>query len=142
MSGRGACDIGRTFHRGTTHSNSGWSGIKLNTSRKSGDTDNVWGSWWRRAVVWIVGLSAIAFGIVTLYLSLHSLYWYPRVYALWVIAPPGWFFVEYYFIFDRRDDPHALELIKIGQDVAQKFWAALLVLLAGIGYFQWHLSVH
>ena len=60
---------------------------------------------------------------------------------MWVIAPPSWFFVEYYFVFDRKEDPDALERFKVGQDIAQKFWAALLVLLAGIGYFQWHLSL-
>jgi hypothetical protein len=35
-----------------------------------------------------------------------------------------------------------VDLVKAGQDVSQKFWAALIVLLAGIGYFQWHLSIH
>jgi hypothetical protein len=111
-------------------------------SKTSAGMDNVWGSSRRRVAVWIVGLSAIIVSVGSVYLSLHSQHWYPRVYAFWVIAPPGWFFVEFYFIFDRRDDPHALELIKAGQDVAQKFWGALLVLLAGIGYFQWHLSLH
>jgi hypothetical protein len=92
--------------------------------------------------VWFVGISAISFATVSVFVSLHSQYWYPRIYAFWIIVPPSWFFVEFYFVFGRRDDPHALELVKVGQDVAQKFWAALLVLLAGIGYFKWHLSLH
>jgi hypothetical protein len=54
----------------------------------------------------------------------------------------SWFFIEYHFVFNRKDDPNAVEQIKMSQDVAQKFWAALLVLLAGIGVFQWHLSLH
>jgi hypothetical protein len=59
-----------------------------------------------------------------------------------VIGPPSWFFIEYFFVFDRRQDRLALEQFKVGQDIAQKFWAALLLLLAGIGYFKWHVSIH
>jgi hypothetical protein len=103
---------------------------------------NTWGSTKRQVVVWIVGLTAIGLAVTSIGLSLRSQYWYPRVYAFWIIAPPSWFFIEYHFVFNRKDDPHAIEQIKIGQDVAQKFWAALLVLLAGIGVFQWHLSLH
>jgi hypothetical protein len=102
----------------------------------------LWGSKWRQVVVWVVGIASLGLVVWTVCLSLRSLYWYPRVYAFWIIAPPAWFFVEFYFVFDRRDDPDSVALLKAGQDVAQKFWAALLVLLAGIGYFEWHLSTH
>jgi len=102
---------------------------------------NNWGSESRRAVVWVVGCSALVLALPSIFVSLNSEYWYPRIYAFWVIAPPSWFFVEYYFVFNRKEDPNSLERFKVGQDVAQKFWAALLVLLAGIGYFRWHLSL-
>ncbi len=101
-----------------------------------------WGSKPRQYLVWAVGITAVGIAIWTVRLSLRSLYWYPWVYAFWVIAPPIWFFIEFYFIFDRRNEPEIVALLKAGQDVAQKFWAALLVLLAGIGYFQWHLGSH
>ena len=103
---------------------------------------NNWGSPLRRALVWGVGCSALILAVISIKLSLSSQYWYPRVYAFWVIAPPSWFFVEYYFVFDRKSDAGAVEQLKIGQDVSQKFWAALLVLLGGIGYFRWHLTLH
>lgn len=105
---------------------------------------NIWGDpsdWgWRRVVVWIVAFAAIALAGWSVFdLSLRSLRWYSWVYGSWVIGPPIWFFFEYHFVFSRKDD--RLEQFKYAQDLAQKFWAALLVLLAGIGYFQWHLSL-
>jgi hypothetical protein len=101
-----------------------------------------WGSKRRQAVVWVVGTVSLVLAVLTLWISLRSSYWYPRIYFFWIIAPPAWFFVEFYFVFDRRDEPDMVDLVKAGQDVSQKFWAALIVLLAGIGYFQWHLSIH
>jgi len=59
---------------------------------------NNWGSPLRRGLVWIVGCSALILAIASVNLSLYSQHWYPRVYAFWVIAPPSWFFVEYYFV--------------------------------------------
>jgi hypothetical protein len=103
---------------------------------------NTWGSLGRSAVVWVVGVTSVLLGVLSILISLRSRYWYPRIYAFWVIAPPAWFFIEYHFIFDRKDDELALQQLQTGQDVAQKFWAALLVLLAGIGYFQWNLTLH
>jgi len=102
---------------------------------------NTWGSRGRQILVWVVGISAIALAIASIRLSLCSEYWYRRVYAFWVLAPPAWFFIEYHFVFNRKDDSQAMEQLKMGQDVAQKFWAALLVLLAGIGVVQWHLTI-
>jgi hypothetical protein len=103
--------------------------------------DNVWGSARRRSVVRAVGILAGVLVAVTVPASYWCEHWFLGIYAFWVIAPPIWFFVEYFYVFGRRDDPHALELLKGGEDVAQKFWAALLVLLTGIGYFRWHLSL-
>jgi hypothetical protein len=103
---------------------------------------NLWGSSWRRVVVWIVGCSAIVLACITLCISLYSRYWYPRIYAFWIIFPPSWFFIEYHFVFNRKEDPDALDRFKVGQDVAQKFWAALILLLAGVGYFRWNFSLH
>lgn len=98
---------------------------------------NDWGS--RRIVVYIVGCGAVATAILSVIISLRSFRLYPWVYGFWIITPPMWFFAEYHFIFKRKDD--RLEQFKYMQDLAQKFWAALLVLLAGIGYFKWHLSL-
>ena len=67
---------------------------------------------------------------------------YPRIYAFWIIFPPSWFFIEYHFVFDRKEDPNALDQFRLGQDIAQKFWAALILLLGGVGYFKWNFSVH
>jgi hypothetical protein len=102
----------------------------------------LWGSRRRQAVVWVVGIASLGLAVWTVCLSLRSSYWYPRLYAFWIIAPPAWFFIEFHFVFDRKDDPDAVALLNAGQDVTQKFWGALLVLLAGIGYFKWHLSIH
>ena len=106
---------------------------------------NTWGDatdWGlRRIVIWIVGGASVVLAISSVCISLRSQYWYPRLYGFWIIGPPIWFFFEYHFIFNRKDDDAARDQLKMAQDVAQKFWAALLVLLAGIGYFQWHLSL-
>ena len=91
--------------------------------------------------MWVVGLTSLLLGALSVWVSLRSRYWDPRIYAFWVIAPPAWFFIEYHFI-GRKDGEFALQQLQAGQDVAQKFWAALLVLLAGIGYFQWKLTLH
>ena len=103
--------------------------------------DNIWGGPWRHRTIQVVGIASVALVITTVPAAYYCKNWFWGIYAFWVIGPPTWFFLEYFFVFGRRDEPHALELLKAGQDVAQKFWAALLVLLAGIGHVRWDLSL-
>lgn len=41
---------------------------------------------------------------------------------VWTIGPPLWFFIEYYLLTPSHD----LAAVKQGQDLASKFWAAVL----------------
>jgi hypothetical protein len=91
----------------------------------------------RRTAVRIVGVVSGVLAALSIIASLLCRGWYPWIYGCWIMGPPLWFFAEYFFIFNRKDEETAREQLKIGQDLAQKIWAALIVLLAGIGYFRW-----
>jgi len=50
---------------------------------------------------------SVVLAILTVCVSLRSQYWYPRIYGFWIIASSIWFFTEYHFIFNRKDDDTA-----------------------------------
>ena len=57
------------------------------------------------------------------------------VLGSWVIAPPAWFWYEYYRLYKKCNWPAAdLDGFKYGQDQASKIWLALVTLLLVI-YF-------
>ncbi|MFO1351086.1 MAG: hypothetical protein U1F68_10610 [Gammaproteobacteria bacterium] len=49
--------------------------------------------------------------------------------AFWTIAPPLWFFIEYFWLFKRFSDPDKLELFKHGQQVSASIWAGVVAFL-------------
>jgi hypothetical protein len=50
----------------------------------------------------------------------------------WVIAPPVWFSVEYFYLFKKYKIRGTFEAFKYGQDVASKAWLAIAVALSAI----------
>jgi hypothetical protein len=59
------------------------------------------------------------------------------VLPIWILAPPIWFWIEYFFVYGKEDatkDKPALEAFKYGQDQASKIWLALVTVLFGL-YF-------
>jgi hypothetical protein len=59
--------------------------------------------------------------------------------GLWVLAPPIWFWYEYFFLYSTYTAPSGaakplLEEFKHGQDQSAKIWLALVTLLFGL-YF-------
>lgn len=62
--------------------------------------------------------------------------WQAVILAFWVLTPPLWFWLEYFFFFkdtpcgDRGD----FDMFKHGQDQAAKIWLALITVLLGL-YF-------
>jgi len=52
---------------------------------------------------------------------------------LWVVGPPVWFFIEYFFYFPAYGNPAAgFEKLKSAQDVTAKVWAAFAVALGAM----------
>lgn len=54
------------------------------------------------------------------------------VWVVWALAPPLWFWYEYFFLFKNRGPADAFEAFKYGQDVASKVWLAVVAVLSGI----------
>jgi hypothetical protein len=52
--------------------------------------------------------------------------------SAWLVGPPVFFIIEYYFIYPMSGDPMKFEQFKYGQELASKFWAAALVFLYAI----------
>ena len=49
--------------------------------------------------------------------------------AVWAVAPPVWFWLEYFAIFLRWGKPESFDLFKYGQQVAAGIWAGVLAVL-------------
>jgi hypothetical protein len=49
--------------------------------------------------------------------------------TLWTIAPPLWFFVEFFLFFDNHNSSAAVEQLRASQEVAGRFWAAVLAVM-------------
>lgn len=54
--------------------------------------------------------------------------------AVWAIAPPVWFWIEYWWLFRAQDhsDGSALEYFKTGQDNSKAVWAAFVLVLGAL----------
>lgn len=53
----------------------------------------------------------------------------------WTLVPPLWFFFEWFFLFDNIENigyPNATEILKHGQEVVSRVWAAVLALLLSL----------
>jgi hypothetical protein len=61
------------------------------------------------------------------------------VLALWALAPPSWFFYEYFWHFPKHGNPNAgFEKLKAAQSVSTKVWAAAAILLAALYAAKFH----
>ena len=49
--------------------------------------------------------------------------------AIWTLAPPLWFFCEWFVLFDNHQDENAVKQFKEGQAAASKLWAAVLIVM-------------
>ena len=62
------------------------------------------------------------------------------VLLIWILAPPLWFWFEYYFLYKKLGPPSngplklGLDEYKHGVDVSSKIWLALVTVLLGM-YF-------
>ena len=89
-------------------------------------------------LIWIGSLS-MATTLVTFFLG-DKLFQHARwqflcqvELALWALAPPFWFFYEYFYHFPKHGNPAAgFEKLKAAQDVSAKAWAAISLVLAAI----------
>jgi hypothetical protein len=52
--------------------------------------------------------------------------------AWWTLVPPSWFFIEWFIWFDNHDTPGAAQTLRTNQDLASKFWAAVLALMISL----------
>ena len=46
--------------------------------------------------------------------------------GVWAVAPPIWFWYEYFYIYRKYAKPGTLEVFKHGQDVSKAIWAGVL----------------
>lgn len=56
------------------------------------------------------------------------------LYAIWVLGPPIWFFIEYFYLFRQHGKPGCIETFKYGQELASRIWLALVAVL-GVLFF-------
>lgn len=47
--------------------------------------------------------------------------------AVWAVAPPVWFWYEFFFLYRVRGDPAGFEQFKHGQQVAVAIWAGVAI---------------
>lgn len=53
--------------------------------------------------------------------------------AIWAVAPPTWFFYEYFFVYPKAGRPGTWEAFKYGQQTAVAIWAGVTATLYGLG---------
>jgi hypothetical protein len=101
---------------------------------------------WTR-IQWIMGILGLIGMGVSLYLAKFGFglgfdkdnpfkFWQALTLSFWVLVPPIWFWVEYFFLFKRTptSDRGEFDEFKHGQDQAAKIWLALITVLLGL-YF-------
>lgn len=52
--------------------------------------------------------------------------------AVWMLLPPLWFWVEYFYIFKPHAVPGVFDQFKYGQDISAKIWAATVALITAV----------
>ena len=117
----------------------------MSKRKKVGRLDAVWSSYefiykgWRRYLVNIAGFIGVVGAIYSMWKlsspDMTQSIAKPYVF-IWALAPPIWFFCEYYLLFntqfndkDDQEYERKFERFKHGQDVARNLWAATGVLL-------------
>lgn len=90
-----------------------------------------------KAVLWLARLLATVLLVSSawaIYVFYACRYDVPLkvVLGCWLIGPPAWFAIEYFYIY--RPNSHRLdfEQLKYGQDVMAKVWLAVVALMAAI----------
>jgi len=56
------------------------------------------------------------------------------VLGCWILLPPVWLLIEYFYIWPKMVPQPRIEEFKYGQELASKLWLALVTLLLGL-YF-------
>jgi hypothetical protein len=87
-------------------------------------------SGWKQVLVTMLFISTPILAIYSAY-SIQSIgraaaLWH---YAAWCLGPPAWFLLEWVWLFDHQGGPTRLAKFQTTIELAQKFWAAVLVLL-------------
>jgi hypothetical protein len=85
---------------------------------------------WKRMLITSLGIGSIGLAILSVFIVQKSRAAAVTTYAFWAIAPPAWFFIEWVWLFDSAGDAHRLAQFHTTTELAQKFWAGVLVLLA------------
>jgi hypothetical protein len=49
--------------------------------------------------------------------------------AFWTLAPPVWFFFEWFVWFDNHESAAAVASLRVAQDLSSRFWAAVLAVM-------------
>ena len=105
---------------------------------------------WNKWHLWISWVSGI-FGVASIFLGLfRSTEKFDKtsdlkiaqvvVLLIWILAPPLWFWFEYYFLYKKLGPPSngpfklGLDEYKHGVDVSSKIWLALVTVLLAM-YF-------
>lgn len=55
--------------------------------------------------------------------------------AFWTLAPPIWFWFEYFYLFKRFGHPEMLESFKHGQHVSTSIWAGVIAFMLFVTNF-------
>jgi hypothetical protein len=54
------------------------------------------------------------------------------ILTIWVVLPPAWFALEFFFVYKRFGYLNTFETFKYGQDLAEKFWLAISTALSAL----------
>ena len=85
---------------------------------------------WKRVLVTVLFIAtpllAVYSACVIQTCGLTSALWH---YAAWCLGPPAWFLLEWVWLFEHEGGPSHLAKFQTTIELAQKFWAAVLVLL-------------
>jgi hypothetical protein len=84
---------------------------------------------------------SVAFILLTVILLV--IYWNTRtrkpailygLFAFWALVPPLWFTFDFYYLYKRYGAPGSFDMMQYGLQISDRFWAAILALLAAIIY--------
>jgi hypothetical protein len=96
---------------------------------------------WKRTLITSLGIGSVGVAILSVFAVRMSQEAAVATYAFWAIAPPAWFFIEWVWLFDSSGDSHRLAQFRTTTELAQKFWASVLVLLAVVILITYKLKI-
>lgn len=85
----------------------------------------------RRRVAKAIGLLAAIFAVVSFYQAYYKK-WTVFLACFWTLVPPTWFYLEFFYLFDNRDDENKRQALKDRQELLRNIWAAVLALLLAL----------